>query len=40
MDTNLAQRSEAKDLIGGIKDINYQINLKNSIPLIINLRMN
>ena len=40
MDISLARRSETKNLIGGIRDISYQINLGSSIPLIIDLRMN
>ena len=35
VDTSLAQRLEAEDLIKGIRDISHQINLKSSIPLII-----
>ena len=37
MDTNLAQYLKAKDLIKGIRNIGYQNNLKNSIPLIAEL---
>ena len=40
MDTRLAWRSEAKDLIKNIRDISHQINLKSSTPLIIDLRIN
>ena len=40
MDTSLAQRLEFKDLIKGIRNIGYQINLRSSIPLIADLRMN
>ena len=40
VDTSLAQRLEAKDLIKNIKDIGHQINLKSSIPLITDLKMN
>ena len=40
VDTSLAQRLEAKDLIKNIKDIGHQINLKSSIPLITDLRIN
>ena len=39
MDTSLAQRSKAKDLIGGIREIGYQINLESSTPLITDLRI-
>ena len=40
MDTaNRVQRSEIKDIIGGIRDIGYQINLKSSTPLIKDLRI-
>ena len=34
-----ARRSKAEDLIKSIRDIGHQINLKSSIPLIKNLRM-
>ena len=40
VDTNLARRLKAKDLIGGIRDIGHQINLGSSTPLIIDLRIN
>ena len=40
MDTSLAQRLEAENLIKGIKDIGHQINLKSSTPLIADLRIN
>ena len=40
VNTSLAQHLEAKDLMGGIKDINHQINLKSSIPLITDLKIN
>ena len=40
VNTSLAQYLKAKNLIGGIRDINYQINLRSSTPLIINLRIN
>ena len=40
MNTSLARHLEAKDLIKGIRDISYQINLKSSTPLILNLRIN
>ena len=33
-------RLEAKDLIKGIRDIGYLINLKSSTPLIKDLRIN
>ena len=39
VDISLTRRSEAKDLIGGIRDIGYQNNLESSIPLIANLRI-
>ena len=34
-----ARRLEAEDLIKGIRDIGYQINLESSTPLIKDLRM-
>ena len=40
VDISLAQRLKAKNLIKGIRDIGYQINLKSSIPLILDLRIN
>ena len=40
MDTSLARRSEAEDLIGGIRDIGYQIDFRSSTPLIADLRIN
>ena len=40
MDTSLARRSEAEDLIKGIREIDYQINLGSSTPLISDLRIN
>ena len=40
VDTSLAQCLEAENLIKGIKEIGYQINLGSSIPLILNLRIN
>ena len=39
VDTSLAQRSEVKNLIGGIRDISYQINSGSSTPLITDLRI-
>ena len=33
------RRLDAENLIGGIRDIGHQINLKSSIPLIKNLKM-
>ena len=39
MDTSLTQYSEAKNLIKGIKNTGHQINLKSSIPLIADLRI-
>ena len=38
--TTRAQRLDTKDLIKGIRDIGYQINLGNSTPLIADLRIN
>ena len=35
-----ARRLKAKDLIKGIRNIDYQINLESSTPLIKNLRIN
>ena len=35
-----AQRLKAEDLIKGIRDISYQINLESNTPLIIDLRIN
>ena len=35
-----ARRLKAENLIRGIRDIGHQINLKSSIPLIKDLRMN
>ena len=40
MDTSLAQHLKAKNLIGGIREIGYQINLENSTLLILDLRIN
>ena len=40
VDTSLARRLEAEDLIKGIRDIVYQINLGSSTPLITDLRIN
>ena len=37
--TTQTRRLDAKDLIGGIRDIGYQINLKSSIPLIKDLKI-
>ena len=34
-----ARRSDTKDLTGGVKNINYQNNLKNNIPLIADLKV-
>ena len=34
------RRSDAKDLIRGIRDIGHQNNLKSNIPLIADLRVN
>ena len=34
-----ARRLDADNLIGGIRDIGHQINLKNNTPLIKDLRM-
>ena len=39
MDTSLAQHLEVKDLIKGIREIGYQINLGSSTPLISDLRI-
>ena len=40
MDTaRRAQRLDINNLIGGIRDTGYQINLGSSIPLIIDLRI-
>ena len=39
-ETSLKQHLNAKDLIKSIRDIDYQINLKSSTPLITNLRIN
>ena len=40
VDISLTRYLKAEDLIKGIRDIGYQINLKSSIPLIANLRIN
>ena len=39
VDIRRARRSEAENLIRGIRDIGYQINLGSSIPLIKDLRI-
>ena len=39
MDISLARRSEAENLIGGIRDIGHQINLGSSTLLITDLRI-
>ena len=36
---NRVQRLDAENLIGGIRDIGHQINLKSSTPLIKYLRI-
>ena len=37
--TTRTRRLDAEDLIKGIRDIGYQINLKNNIPLIKDLKI-
>ena len=39
VNTSLAQRLKAKNLIEGIRDIGHQTNLGSSTPLIKDLRM-
>ena len=39
-ETSLKRRLDAKDLTGGIRDIDHQINLESSIPLIADLKIN
>ena len=38
-ETSLKRRLDAKNLIKNIRDIGHQINLKNNIPLITDLKV-
>ena len=38
--TRRVRRLDIDNLIGGIKNIGYQINLRSSIPLIADLKIN
>ena len=40
VDISLTRHSKAENLMGGIRDIGYQINLGSSTPLITDLRIN